>query len=220
MKSSNFWDLTPCSLLKVSRRFGVKSLLNLQGSRVDLYHAMWDLKFSQRWLWRVSSSEIWRCVVRRVSTRYVPPKRRVESLRTTQRHIPEYDTLLYHAVFLLGLLFNSEDEGDIFLRNVRWLSTDYAALYSRRYNSWNYTFSRSQWPRRVRHEMSSPAQAVGSWVRIPLEAWISVFMLSCICSGLMTGWASVQWVLPTVYKINNFIINSELEQAREPNPSR
>jgi hypothetical protein len=30
----------------------------------------------------------------------------------------------------------------------------------------------------------------------------------------------VQGVLQTVYKIYNFIINSEWEQAREPNPSR
>jgi hypothetical protein len=27
---------------------------------------MWDLRFSQGWLWRVSSSGTWRCVVRRV----------------------------------------------------------------------------------------------------------------------------------------------------------
>jgi hypothetical protein len=31
--------------------------------------------------------------------------------------------------FLLGLFFDPEDEGDMFLRNVGWLSTDYTALY-------------------------------------------------------------------------------------------
>jgi hypothetical protein len=45
--------------------------------------------------------------------------------------------------------------------------------------------SRSQSPRGLRHEPSSPAQTLGSWARIPLEAWISVcvysvFMLSCV----------------------------------------
>jgi hypothetical protein len=34
---------------------------------------------------------------------------------------------------------------------------------------------------------------VGSWVRIPLEAWISV-----LGSGLATGWSLVQGVLPNV----------------------
>jgi hypothetical protein len=44
----------------------------------------------------------------------------------------------------------------------------------------------SQWPRGQKHEMSSPAQTLGSWIRIPLEAWMfvcvySVFVLSYIC---------------------------------------
>jgi hypothetical protein len=56
--------------------------------------------------------------------------------------------------------------------------------------------------------MSSPAQTLGSWVRIPLEVWMSVcvssvLVLSCICSGLATGWSPVQGVLPTVYKIQS-----------------
>jgi hypothetical protein len=39
---------------------------------------------------------------------------------------------------------------------------------------------------------SSPAQTLGSWVRIPLEAWMfgcvcSVFVLSCVGSCLATG---------------------------------
>jgi hypothetical protein len=43
----------------------------------------------------------------------------------------------------------------------------------------------SQWLRGLRHELSSPAQTLGLWVRIPLEAWISVcvysvFVLSCV----------------------------------------
>jgi hypothetical protein len=38
------------------------------------------------------------------------------------------------AGFLLGLLFDPEDGGDVFLRNVGRHSTDYAALYPRIYN--------------------------------------------------------------------------------------
>jgi hypothetical protein len=45
--------------------------------------------------------------------------------------------------------------------------------------------SRSQRPRGLRHELSSLARMLGSWVRIPLKAWMSVcvysvFVLSCV----------------------------------------
>jgi hypothetical protein len=46
--------------------------------------------------------------------------------------------------------------------------------------------SRSQWPRGLRHELSSPAQTLGSWVRIPLEAWMSVCAYS-VCAVLCAG---------------------------------
>jgi hypothetical protein len=44
---------------------------------------------------------------------------------------------------------------------------------------------RSQWPRGLRHWLSSPARTLGPWIRIPFEAWMSVciysvFMLSCV----------------------------------------
>jgi hypothetical protein len=37
-----------------------------------------------------------------------------------------------HHRFLLGLLFDLEDGGDMFLRNVGSFSTDYTALYPKR----------------------------------------------------------------------------------------
>jgi hypothetical protein len=54
--------------------------------------------------------------------------------------------------------------------------------------------------------MPSPARKLGSWVRILLKAWMcvcdySVFVLSCVVSGLASGWSPVQEVIPTVYKI-------------------
>jgi hypothetical protein len=76
-------------------------------------------------------------------------------------------------------------------------------------NLWNYTIScyhgnelliiillharkcRSQWPRGIRHQLSSLARTLGSWVRIPLEAWMSV-----LGSGLATGLSLVQGVQP------------------------
>jgi hypothetical protein len=41
-------------------------------------------------------------------------------------------------------------------------------------------YSQSQWPRGLRHEMSSPARTLGSWFRVPLEAWLYAFIL-CLC---------------------------------------
>jgi hypothetical protein len=39
---------------------------------------------------------------------------------------------MLRAGFLLGLLFSPDNGGDLFLRNVGWLSTDYMALHPRR----------------------------------------------------------------------------------------
>jgi hypothetical protein len=62
-------------------------------------------------------------------------------------------------------------------------------------NSVNFTFfdlirpvtggSPSQWPRSLRHELSSLSRTLGSWFRIPLNAWMSVcvysvFVLFCV----------------------------------------
>jgi hypothetical protein len=46
----------------------------------------------------------------------------------------------------------------------------------------------SQWQRGLRHELSSPPRTLGSWVRIPFEAWMSVCVYSdfVIGSGLAT----------------------------------
>jgi hypothetical protein len=54
-----------------------------------------------------------------------------------------------------------------------------------------YFRCRSQWPHGLRHEPSSPARTLRSWVRIPLEACMSVCIYSvcvvlCVGSGLAT----------------------------------
>jgi hypothetical protein len=53
----------------------------------------------------------------------------------------------------------------------------------------------SQWPRGLRHELSSSAQTLGSWVRIPMEAWMSVCVYS-VCAVLCVQVASLQWADP------------------------
>jgi hypothetical protein len=45
------------------------------------------------------------------------------------------------------------------------------------------TLCRSRWPRGLRYELSSLARTLGSWVRIPLEAWLSVFSAFVLCVG-------------------------------------
>jgi hypothetical protein len=45
-----------------------------------------------------------------------------------------------------------------------------------------YTRSQSQWPRLLRHEPSSSARTLGSWVRILLQTWMPVSLYSvCVC---------------------------------------
>jgi hypothetical protein len=66
-----------------------------------------------------------------------------------------------------------------------------------------YHVRRSQRPRGLRHETSSSALTLGSWGRIPLKVWMSVwvysvFVLSCVGSGLASGWSPFQGVLPSV----------------------
>jgi hypothetical protein len=52
-----------------------------------------------------------------------------------------------------------------------------------------YTFLTLFWPRGLRHELSSLARTLGSWVRISLEAWMSVCVYSVFVfgSGLATS---------------------------------
>jgi hypothetical protein len=47
-----------------------------------------------------------------------------------------------------------------------------------------------------------------------------LFVLFRVGSSVATGWPPVHGVLPTGCKIQNFIISSEWEQARQPNRSR
>jgi hypothetical protein len=82
-------------------------------------------------------------------------------------------------------------------RSVNWIILKYH-IWSRR----------SQWQRGLRHELASLAQTLGSWVRIPLKAWMSVLrtfilflVVLCVCRGLINGWSPVQGVLPTLYRI-------------------
>jgi hypothetical protein len=66
--------------------------------------------------------------------------------------------------------------------------TELLSLFSQLVQFTNYSrvvvLCRSQWPRGLRHELSSLARMLGSWVRIPLIAWMSVLcaFILCLCS--------------------------------------
>jgi hypothetical protein len=60
----------------------------------------------------------------------------------------------------------------------------------------------------IKYELTSLPRTLGTWVRIPLKAWISVLfafffvcVLLCEGRGLSKGWFPVQGVLPIVYRI-------------------
>jgi hypothetical protein len=87
--------------------------------------------------------------------------------------------------------------------DVEWKCVHRKVERKKMLKSSNIKYYQSQWPRGIRHEMSSPAQTLGSWVRIPLKAWMfvwvySVFVLSCVGSGLAKNSSPIQGVLPTV----------------------
>jgi hypothetical protein len=84
---------------------------------------------------------------------------------------------------------------------------DVMAFYIKRTQS--SAAGRSQWPRGLRHELSSLSQTLGSCVRIALKTWMSVCVYSlcavlCVGRGLARGWSPVQGILPTVYKLRNW----------------
>jgi hypothetical protein len=68
-------------------------------------------------------------------------------------------------------------------------------------------FRRSQWPRRLRHELSSLARILRSEFESHSRHACLFVRLFCVCvvlcvgSDLETGWSPVQGVISTVYKI-------------------
>jgi hypothetical protein len=68
------------------------------------------------------------------------PTRRISQPRNQNESKQQADPC-FHAGFLLDLFFDLEDGGDMLLRNVCRLSTDYMVLYPRRQNTTGYIVS-------------------------------------------------------------------------------
>jgi hypothetical protein len=73
---------------------------------------------------------------------------------------------------------------------------------------------RSQWQHRLRHELSSPARTLGSNPTPGMDVcFYSVFVLSCVGSGLATGCSPFLEVLPIVYKIKKLKKNRMFQRC-------
>jgi hypothetical protein len=56
--------------------------------------------------------------------------------------------------------------------------------------TWKGKAGRSQWPRCLRHELTSLAVTLASWIRIPLKACVRLFcacVILYVSNGLATG---------------------------------
>jgi hypothetical protein len=142
-----FWDVTPCSLViiywrytrhgfwvgnRMSTRRYIPEDRTLQVTCKSEYKA--NPYSSNEKIRRVSSSGIWRRVLRWVSTdvseEHIASIFRVEEICSgNQRAIslPPACSLVCWTYF-----FDPEDGGDMFLRNVVWNSTEYTASYPTR----------------------------------------------------------------------------------------
>jgi hypothetical protein len=90
---------------------------------------LYDLRFSQRWLCRVSSSGMWRRVVRFGGTYRLHLQGRRNKF--SKKHLPPACLLVSCWINF----FDPDDGGNMLLRNVGWHSTDYTAAYLRRWYS-------------------------------------------------------------------------------------
>jgi hypothetical protein len=93
-----------------------------------------------------------------------PPSYTVQNLLGLRNHVEVINNFRDSGVF--RALFCR-----VYTRNVR------------KFNHFEVVLRRSQWPRGLGHESSSLARTLGSWVRIPLKAWMSVcgFILYLCC---------------------------------------
>jgi hypothetical protein len=75
----------------------------------------------------------------------------------------------------------------------------------------------SQWPRRLRHEISSLAKTLGSWVWIPLEARMSAFFKCLCCPVEVAGLRGADLPSKGFYRLSiRFIISQLILNKNRP----
>jgi hypothetical protein len=99
-------DVTPCSPLKVNQHFRGTYCFHLQGWRIN-----WA-RYQLENRWQAYSFSLVSC--------------------SAYSSMQKMASSCFHTGILLGIFFYPEDGGDMFLRNVGLLSTDYTALCQRK----------------------------------------------------------------------------------------
>jgi hypothetical protein len=95
MKDSLFGDITPCSALKVNRRFAGTCDLHLHGRRIGQVSSPYHLLSFRCFAWLILRPWIWK--------RHVLPKSRLNFERTARPCIPE------HTILNIPCLTSTED---------------------------------------------------------------------------------------------------------------
>jgi hypothetical protein len=109
-KSTTFWDITPCSLLKVYRRFGAIYHFHIHGRKISR-----------------ERKPVWKQVA---CSRAIG----VSKFRIVQETGADCSAFhLLHAGSFLSLFFDPEDGGDMFLRNVGCLSMQIDGVTSQKF---------------------------------------------------------------------------------------
>jgi hypothetical protein len=90
--------------------------------------------------------------------------------------------LLSYVVIFLWMILLLQESMQAGVYHICLQCDYYASIVLQNSNSLYWAkLSRSQWPRGLRHELSSPARTLGSWVRIPLQIYVYfAFVLSCV----------------------------------------
>jgi hypothetical protein len=126
LKSIFFWDMTPCSALSGTRRFGGTYRLHLQGCRI--------VSEAKRTTAVETSNPTfdYNCVGFEILTAVVIESTIFWDITPCSPLKVNRVANCFHAVSLLRLFFSPKDGGGVFLRNVSWISTDDTALYPKR----------------------------------------------------------------------------------------
>jgi hypothetical protein len=180
MLLSAFWDIVSCNPVKVNWYFGGTYGLDLQGSKS---------KPSKKPAWRRQQAELWFSTLN--MDVICPPKR---LLTFAELH----GVISQKTEHFITTAVRTSNTADAFAARFMVMTHQYKSgqlakrepiAVAARSKAWTVfarsNASRSQWPRGVRHELSSLARTLGSLVRIPLETWMSVcvysvFVLSCV----------------------------------------
>jgi hypothetical protein len=160
--------MTPCNLVKIYWRFGGTCGSILTTRKPSTQRSTQHTKL----LYLLLAFSLARLTFRPCRWRqYVPSKRRYT--------LPDYTTSYPRIYSLQPLLW--EPHIPVLTILITFLHTSMSILFLfKRY------FCRPQWPHGIRHEPSSPARTLGSWVRVRL---FCVCVVLCVGCRLATGWS-------------------------------